>query len=49
MRPLQEEPLGRVTLLAYLKFSINLRAALHYGGELHWSVKKFRPSHGCLR
>jgi hypothetical protein len=26
-----------------------LRAALHYGGEVHWLVKNFSPRHGYLR
>ena len=26
-----------------------LRVALHYGGEVHWSVRSFSPRHGYLR
>ena len=30
-------------------FTFGLRAALHYGGEVHRSVKNFSPKHGYLR
>ena len=28
---------------------VGLKAALHYGGEVHRSVKSFSPRHGYLR
>ena len=31
------------------RINCSLRVALHYGGEVQWSVKSISPRHGYLR